>query len=58
MPTNIRPQIMDKIYRLDIAPTELSRIFPRNSAAVPVSGRRSVNSAESSGVPARDRRLS
>jgi pilus assembly protein CpaF len=58
MPTNIRPQIMDKIYRLDIAPTELSRIFPRNSAAVPVSGRRSVNSGESSGVPARDRRLS
>jgi len=58
VPTNIRPQIMDKIYRLDIAPTELSRIFPRNTAAVPVSGRRSVNSAESSGVPARDRRLS
>jgi pilus assembly protein CpaF len=58
VPTNIRPQIMDKIYRLDIAPTELSRIFPRNTAAVPVSGRRPVNSGETAGVPVRDRRLS
>jgi len=58
IPTNIRPQIMDKIYRLDIAPPELARVFPRNSAATPVSGRRSLNSAEiAGGATLRDRRL-
>jgi len=58
-PTNIRPQIMDRIYRLDIARPELVRIFPKNSASVPVSGRRPVNTVESAGgVPVRDRRLS
>ena len=58
IPTNIRPQIMDKIYRLEIAPAELARVFPRNSAASPAIGRRSVSSAETAGgVPLRDRRL-
>jgi len=57
MPTNIRPQIMDKIYRLDIAPPELGRIFPKSAAAIPFQGRRS-DGASSSGVPVRDRRLS
>jgi len=55
--TNIRPQIMEKIYRLDIAPPELSQIFPRSSTASPVNARRS-DAASSSGVPVRDRRLS
>jgi pilus assembly protein CpaF len=58
IPTNIRPQIMDKIYRMELDPPELGRIFPKNSAASPAIGRRSVNSAEiSGGVPLRDRRL-
>jgi pilus assembly protein CpaF len=58
VPTNIRPQIMDKIYRHEIAPPELGRIFPRNWAASPAIGRRSVSSAEiTSGIPLRDRRL-
>jgi pilus assembly protein CpaF len=55
-PTNIRPQIMDKIYRLDIASPELSQIFPKNSAASPPSVRR-ADAGPSSGVPIRDRRL-
>jgi len=58
IPTNIRPQIMDKIYRMELDPPELGRIFPKSSAASPAIGRRSVNSAEiSGGVPLRDRRL-
>ena len=58
IPTNIRPQIMDKIYRMALDPPELRRIFPKSSAASPAIGRRSVNSTEiSGGVPLRDRRL-
>jgi len=58
-PTNIRPQIMDKIHRLGITPPELTRLYPKNSAASQVSGRRAVSSAESAGgIPVRDRRLS
>jgi pilus assembly protein CpaF len=57
VPTNIRPQIMDKIHRLGIAPAELGRVFPKSSVASPASGRRS-DAAVSSGLPQRDRRLS
>ena len=55
-PTGIRPRIVDKIHRLNAAGPELDHLYPKNSAASPVSGRRSLIPAESSGVPVRDRR--
>jgi pilus assembly protein CpaF len=56
-PTGIRPQIIDKIYRLGVAAPELGRIFPKNTAASPVSGRRSVTAVDrEGGAPVRDRR--
>ena len=55
--TGIRPNLMDKIYRLDLAGPDLSRMFPKNSAKVPTSGRRPT-SESSFGVPERDRRQS
>jgi pilus assembly protein CpaF len=59
MPTGIRPQIMDKIYQLGVAPQELGRLYPKNSATVVVSGRRATTGVEpEGGVPARDRRQS
>jgi pilus assembly protein CpaF len=59
MPTGIRPQIMDKIYKLGVAPPELGRLYPRNSASIAVSGRRVATPVENQGgVPARDRRQS
>ena len=58
MPTGIRPQIMDKIYRLGLAGPELGRVYPKNSAGVPATARRSVTSADGGGVPERDRRHS
>ena len=58
-PTGIRPRIMDKIHRLDAAGPDLDRLFPKNSAGSPTSGRRSTEPVESSGgVPGRDRRQS
>ena len=56
-PTGIRPRIMDKIHRFDAAGPDLDRLFPKNSAGSPTSGRRSAEPVESSGgVPGRDRR--
>jgi len=56
-PTGIRPRIMDKIHRFDAAGPDLDRLFPKNSAGSPTSGRRSPEPVESSGgVPGRDRR--
>jgi pilus assembly protein CpaF len=55
MPTGIRPQIMDKIYQQGLAAPELGRLFPKNSAAGPINGRRS-DVVSSNGVPVRDRR--
>ena len=58
-PTGIRPRIMDKIHRLGAAGPELDRLYPKNSAATPISGRRTAASSDSSGdLPGRDRRLS
>ena len=54
-PTGIRPQLMDKIYQRGIEVTELSRLFPKNPAAIADSGRRPAADA-SGGFPARDRR--
>jgi pilus assembly protein CpaF len=59
MPTGIRPQIMDKIYQLGVAAPELGRLYPKNSAAIAVSGRRAAAAGEhEGGVPAHDRRQS
>ena len=56
-PTGIRPRIVDKIHRLDAAGPELDRLYPKNSAASPLSGRRTVTPVETpGGVPGRDRR--
>jgi pilus assembly protein CpaF len=56
MPTGIRPQIMDKIHQMGVAAPELSQLYPRNSAAIAVSGRRVPTAAENQGFPTRDRR--
>jgi pilus assembly protein CpaF len=57
MPTGIRPQIMDKIYQLGMAPPELTRLYPKNSAGIAVSGRRVAAAVENQGgIPTRDRR--
>ena len=56
-PTGIRPRTVDKIHRLDAAGPELDRLYPKNSAASPISGRRTVVPFEvPGGVPGRDRR--
>jgi pilus assembly protein CpaF len=55
-PTGIRPQIMDKIHQLGVATQELSRLYPKNSAGIPVSGRRAANAEPDGGFPTRDRR--
>ena len=55
-PTGIRPQIMDKIHQLGVAAQELSRLYPKNSAGIPVSGRRAANADPRGGSPTRDRR--
>jgi pilus assembly protein CpaF len=56
-PTGIRPQIMDRIYHLGIEAPELSRLFPKNSAAIADSGRRPANGAQpDGGFPTHDRR--
>ena len=58
-PTGIRPQIMDKIYQLGVAAPELGRLYPKNSAGIAVSGRRTTTAVQDEGgVPARDRRQS
>jgi hypothetical protein len=59
MPTGIRPQMMDRIYQRGVAVPELSRLFPKNPAAIADSGRRPAAAAASdSGFPTRDRRQS
>jgi len=55
-PTGIRPRIVDKIHRLDVAGPELDRLYPKNAAASPLSGRRTVVVETPAGVPGRDRR--
>jgi pilus assembly protein CpaF len=55
-PTGIRPRIIDKIYQRGVALPELGRLYPKSSAAMPASARRSVTSAEAGGAPDRDRR--
>ena len=55
-PTGIRPRIVDKIHRLDAAGAELDRIYPKNAAASPISGRRTVVAETPGSVPGRDRR--
>jgi pilus assembly protein CpaF len=58
-PTGIRPQIMDRIYRREVAIPELGRLYPKNSAHIAVSGRRPATAPENDGgVPTRDRRQS
>jgi pilus assembly protein CpaF len=57
MPTGIRPQMMDRIYQRGIEVPELSRLFPKNPAAIADSGRRPANGAQSDGgFPTHDRR--
>jgi hypothetical protein len=51
--------MMDRIYQRGIEVPELSRLFPKNSAAIADSGRRPVTTAEANGgFPTRDRRQS
>ena len=50
---------MDKIYQLGVAAPELGRLYPKNSAGIAVSGRRTTTAVQDEGgVPARDRRQS
>jgi len=57
VPTGIRPQMMDRIYRRGVAVPELSRLFPKSSAAIADSGRRPATAAGSEGgIPTHDRR--
>jgi len=59
VPTGIRPQIMDRIYRRGLAVPELSRLFPKSTTAIADSGRRPATAPENEGgAPARDRRQS
>jgi pilus assembly protein CpaF len=58
MPTGIRPQMMDRIYQRGIAVPELSRLFPKNPAAIADSGRRPAAAEGDGGFPTRDRRQS
>ena len=59
VPTGIRPQIMDRIYRRGLAVPELSRLFPKSTTAIADSGRRPATALENEGgAPARDRRQS
>ena len=55
-PTGIRPRIVDKIHRLDAAGAELDRLYPKNAAASPISGRRTVVAETPGSVSGRDRR--
>jgi pilus assembly protein CpaF len=56
-PTGIRPQMMDRIYQRGVEVPELSRLFPKSSAAIADSGRRPVTAAQTDGgFPTRDRR--
>jgi len=56
-PTGIRPQIMDRIYQRGIEVPELSRLFPKNSAAIADSGRRPAGATPTDGgFPTHDRR--
>ena len=56
-PTGIRPQMMDRVYQRGIEVPELSRLFPKNSAAIADSGRRPTTAAQTDGgFPTRDRR--
>jgi pilus assembly protein CpaF len=56
-PTGIRPQMMDRIYQRGVEVPELSRLFPKNSAAIADSGRRPATAAQTDGgFPTRDRR--
>ena len=58
-PTGIRPQIMDRIYQRGIEVPELSRLFPKNSAAIADSGRRPAGATPTDGgFPTHDRRQS
>jgi pilus assembly protein CpaF len=56
MPTGIRPQIIDRVYQRDLAPPELGRLYPKNSAPSVSSGRRAPSGESEGGIPARDRR--
>jgi pilus assembly protein CpaF len=57
VPTGIRPQMMDRIYQRNVAPPELTRLFPKSSAPIGDSGRRPVTAADSDGAfPTHDRR--
>src|SRR4029077_4726075 len=56
-PTGIRPQMMDRIYQRGIEVPELSRLFPKNPAAIADSGRRPTAVAPADGgFPTHDRR--
>ena len=58
-PTGIRPQMMDRIYQRGIEVPELSRLFPKNSAAIADSGRRPAPAMQTDGgFPTHDRRQS
>jgi pilus assembly protein CpaF len=57
VPTGMRPQIMDKIHRLQLGGPELARLYPKNPGAITMSGRRSLPSvAEPGGIPQYERR--
>jgi pilus assembly protein CpaF len=57
VPTGMRPQIMDKIHRLQLGGPELAQLYPKNPGAITMSGRRSLPSvAEPGGIPQYERR--
>jgi hypothetical protein len=49
---------MDRIYQRGIEVPELSRLFPKNPAAIADSGRRPAAAEADGGFPTRDRRQS
>ena len=58
-PTGIRPQLMDRIYQRGIEVPELSRLYPKSSAAIADSGRRpALAPPGDGGFPNHDRRQS
>ena len=58
-PTGIRPQLMERIYQRGIDVPELSRLYPKSSAAIADSGRRpALAPPGDGGFPNHDRRQS
>jgi pilus assembly protein CpaF len=55
-PTGVRPQMMERIHRLQLAGPELTKLFPQEATTVPTSGRSAVRN-QTRGLPAHNRRV-